>query len=132
MRTLCLFLTPSERKCSRLCRSESSFRYESGLFVQGLLKVSMLRKVLFFCSLRTFFSVCLCIWYAHTCTHSHSKKCVIFPWCHLFWCCSFPFNYLHVKIPSQSFLWYICFLRIFQDCSCILRYNNNILLSAWG
>ncbi|XP_075267366.1 guanine nucleotide exchange factor C9orf72 homolog isoform X3 [Opisthocomus hoazin] len=38
VRTLCLFLTPSERKCSRLCRTESSFRYESGLFVQGLLK----------------------------------------------------------------------------------------------
>ncbi|NXY68535.1 CI072 protein, partial [Glareola pratincola] len=38
VRTLCLFLTPSERKCSRLCRNESSFRYESGLFVQGLLK----------------------------------------------------------------------------------------------
>uniref|UniRef100_A0A669Q2E9 C9orf72-SMCR8 complex subunit n=1 Tax=Phasianus colchicus TaxID=9054 RepID=A0A669Q2E9_PHACC len=38
VRTLCLFLTPSERKCSRLCRSESSFKYESGLFVQGLLK----------------------------------------------------------------------------------------------
>ncbi|KAM6105481.1 guanine nucleotide exchange factor C9orf72 homolog isoform 2-T3 [Pterocles gutturalis] len=39
VRTLCLFLTPSERKCSRLCRSESSFKYESGLFVQGLLKM---------------------------------------------------------------------------------------------
>ncbi|XP_035746678.1 guanine nucleotide exchange C9orf72 homolog isoform X2 [Egretta garzetta] len=38
VRTLCLFLTPSERKCSRLCRNESSFKYESGLFVQGLLK----------------------------------------------------------------------------------------------
>ncbi|XP_069096771.1 guanine nucleotide exchange factor C9orf72 homolog isoform X2 [Pleurodeles waltl] len=37
VKTLCLFLTPSERKCSRLCRSESSFKYESGLFVQGLL-----------------------------------------------------------------------------------------------
>uniref|UniRef100_A0A6I8S8R3 C9orf72-SMCR8 complex subunit n=1 Tax=Xenopus tropicalis TaxID=8364 RepID=A0A6I8S8R3_XENTR len=38
VRTLCLFLSPTERKCSRLCRSESSFQYESGLFVQGLLK----------------------------------------------------------------------------------------------
>lgn len=38
VRTLCLFLSPAERKCSRLCRSESSFKYESGLFVQGLLK----------------------------------------------------------------------------------------------
>lgn len=61
VRTLCLFLTPSERKCSRLCRNESSFKYESGLFVQGLLKVSMLRKVLFFCTLRTFFNVCVCV-----------------------------------------------------------------------
>ncbi|CAH2293808.1 guanine nucleotide exchange C9orf72 homolog isoform X2 [Pelobates cultripes] len=40
VRTLCLFLSPTERKCSRLCRSESSFKYESGLFVQGLLKDS--------------------------------------------------------------------------------------------
>ncbi|KAG2466385.1 guanine nucleotide exchange C9orf72 homolog [Polypterus senegalus] len=40
VRTLCLFLTPTERKCSRLCRAESSFRYDSGLFVQGLLKDS--------------------------------------------------------------------------------------------
>lgn len=47
VRTLCLFLTPSERKCSRLCRNESSFKYESGLFVQGLLKVSTLSKILF-------------------------------------------------------------------------------------
>uniref|UniRef100_A0A8C5Z8U4 C9orf72-SMCR8 complex subunit n=1 Tax=Marmota marmota marmota TaxID=9994 RepID=A0A8C5Z8U4_MARMA len=39
VRTLCLFLTPAERKCSRLCEAESSFKYESGLFVQGLLKV---------------------------------------------------------------------------------------------
>ncbi|KAM5194672.1 guanine nucleotide exchange factor C9orf72 homolog isoform 2-T2 [Mantella aurantiaca] len=38
VRTLCLFLSPAERKCSRFCRSESSFKYESGLFVQGLLK----------------------------------------------------------------------------------------------
>ncbi|XP_077201370.1 guanine nucleotide exchange factor C9orf72 homolog isoform X1 [Paroedura picta] len=38
VRTLCLFLTSAERKCSRLCRSETSFKYESGLFVQGLLK----------------------------------------------------------------------------------------------
>uniref|UniRef100_U3FZQ2 C9orf72-like protein n=1 Tax=Micrurus fulvius TaxID=8637 RepID=U3FZQ2_MICFL len=38
VRTLCLFLTPAERKCSRLCRNETSFKYESGLFVQGLLK----------------------------------------------------------------------------------------------
>ncbi|XP_021498348.1 guanine nucleotide exchange factor C9orf72 homolog [Meriones unguiculatus] len=38
VRTLCLFLTPAERKCSRLCEAESSFKYESGLFVQGLLK----------------------------------------------------------------------------------------------
>ncbi|XP_027625595.1 guanine nucleotide exchange C9orf72 homolog isoform X5 [Tupaia chinensis] len=40
VRTLCLFLTPAERKCSRLCETESSFKYESGLFVQGLLKDS--------------------------------------------------------------------------------------------
>ncbi|KAG7279193.1 hypothetical protein CRUP_024394 [Coryphaenoides rupestris] len=40
VRTLCLFLTPSERKCSRLCKAESSFKYETGLFVQGLLKDS--------------------------------------------------------------------------------------------
>ncbi|XP_061101530.1 guanine nucleotide exchange factor C9orf72 homolog [Conger conger] len=40
VRTLCLFLTPAERKCSRLCRPESSFRYDTGLFVQGLLKDS--------------------------------------------------------------------------------------------
>lgn len=39
VRTLCLFLTPTERKCSRLCRSDSSFKYDTGLFVQGLLKV---------------------------------------------------------------------------------------------
>ncbi|MBN3321114.1 CI072 protein, partial [Atractosteus spatula] len=38
VRTLCLFLTPAERKCSRLCGGESSFRYDTGLFVQGLLK----------------------------------------------------------------------------------------------
>ncbi|XP_037677556.1 LOW QUALITY PROTEIN: guanine nucleotide exchange C9orf72 homolog [Choloepus didactylus] len=38
VKTLCLFLTPAERKCSRLCEAESSFKYESGLFVQGLLK----------------------------------------------------------------------------------------------
>ncbi|MEE6459081.1 hypothetical protein FKM82_000530 [Ascaphus truei] len=38
VKTLCLFLAPAERKCSRLCRTESSFKYESGLFVQGLLK----------------------------------------------------------------------------------------------
>ncbi|XP_069621414.1 guanine nucleotide exchange factor C9orf72 homolog [Ranitomeya imitator] len=38
VRTLCLFLSPAERKCSRLCRADSSFKYESGLFVQGLLK----------------------------------------------------------------------------------------------
>lgn len=42
VRTLCLFLTSAERKCSRLCRSETSFKYESGLFVQGLLKVRSL------------------------------------------------------------------------------------------
>nr|KAF6314246.1 C9orf72-SMCR8 complex subunit [Myotis myotis] len=30
----------TERKCSRLCEAESSFKYESGLFVQGLLKDS--------------------------------------------------------------------------------------------
>ncbi|XP_054583367.1 guanine nucleotide exchange factor C9orf72 homolog isoform X3 [Eptesicus fuscus] len=40
VKTLCLFLTPAERKCSRLCEAESSFKYESGLFVQGLLKDS--------------------------------------------------------------------------------------------
>lgn len=40
VRTLCLFLTPSERKCSRLCRADSSFKYDTGLFVQGLLKVA--------------------------------------------------------------------------------------------
>ncbi|XP_043917790.1 guanine nucleotide exchange C9orf72 homolog [Protopterus annectens] len=38
VRTLCLFLTPAERKCSRFCRNESSFKYDSGLFVQGLLR----------------------------------------------------------------------------------------------
>ncbi|KAG8455113.1 hypothetical protein GDO86_001359 [Hymenochirus boettgeri] len=38
VRTLCLFISPTERKCSRLCWSESAFKYESGLFVQGLLK----------------------------------------------------------------------------------------------
>ncbi|XP_044142599.1 guanine nucleotide exchange C9orf72 homolog isoform X2 [Bufo gargarizans] len=38
VRTLCLFLSPTERKCSRLCKAESSFKYESGLSVQGLLK----------------------------------------------------------------------------------------------
>ncbi|XP_076831102.1 guanine nucleotide exchange factor C9orf72 homolog [Brachyhypopomus gauderio] len=38
--TLCLFLTPTERKCSRLCRAEGSFKYDTGLFVQGLLKDS--------------------------------------------------------------------------------------------
>uniref|UniRef100_A0A672JB05 CI072 protein n=1 Tax=Salarias fasciatus TaxID=181472 RepID=A0A672JB05_SALFA len=41
VRTLCLFLTPAERKCSRLCRADSSFKYDTGLFVQGLLKDSM-------------------------------------------------------------------------------------------
>uniref|UniRef100_A0A3B5M2F2 Uncharacterized protein n=1 Tax=Xiphophorus couchianus TaxID=32473 RepID=A0A3B5M2F2_9TELE len=40
VRTLCLFLTPAERKCSRLCRASSSFKYDTGLFVQGLLKDS--------------------------------------------------------------------------------------------
>ncbi|KAJ0062614.1 hypothetical protein NL108_000219, partial [Boleophthalmus pectinirostris] len=40
VRTLCLFLTPSERKCSRLCKADSSFKYDTGLFVQGLLKDS--------------------------------------------------------------------------------------------
>uniref|UniRef100_A0A3Q3J9M7 Uncharacterized protein n=1 Tax=Monopterus albus TaxID=43700 RepID=A0A3Q3J9M7_MONAL len=40
VRTLCLFLTPAERKCSRLCRAPSSFKYDTGLFVQGLLKDS--------------------------------------------------------------------------------------------
>ncbi|KAM9708742.1 guanine nucleotide exchange factor C9orf72 homolog isoform 9-T9 [Menidia menidia] len=40
VRTLCLFLTPAERRCSRLCRPDSSFRYDTGLFVQGLLKDS--------------------------------------------------------------------------------------------
>ncbi|XP_060267015.1 guanine nucleotide exchange factor C9orf72 homolog isoform X3 [Ovis aries] len=44
VRTLCLFLTPAERKCSRLCEAESSFKYESGLFVQGLLKASLLAQ----------------------------------------------------------------------------------------
>lgn len=39
VRTLCLFLTPTERKCSRLCRADSSFKYDTGLLVQGLLKV---------------------------------------------------------------------------------------------
>ncbi|KAF7710604.1 guanine nucleotide exchange C9orf72 homolog [Silurus meridionalis] len=38
--TLCLFLTPSERKCSRLCRADGTFKYDTGLFVQGLLKDS--------------------------------------------------------------------------------------------
>uniref|UniRef100_A0A673C840 CI072 protein n=1 Tax=Sphaeramia orbicularis TaxID=375764 RepID=A0A673C840_9TELE len=40
VRTLCLFLTPTERKCSRLCKADSSFKYDTGLFVQGLLKDS--------------------------------------------------------------------------------------------
>ncbi|KAM9777652.1 LOW QUALITY PROTEIN: guanine nucleotide exchange factor C9orf72 homolog [Neosynchiropus ocellatus] len=40
VRTLCLFLTPVERKCSRLCKADSSFKYDTGLFVQGLLKDS--------------------------------------------------------------------------------------------
>uniref|UniRef100_A0A3Q3MBK4 CI072 protein n=1 Tax=Mastacembelus armatus TaxID=205130 RepID=A0A3Q3MBK4_9TELE len=40
VRTLCLFLTPAERKCSRLCKADSSFKYDTGLFVQGLLKDS--------------------------------------------------------------------------------------------
>ncbi|KAI3367916.1 hypothetical protein L3Q82_026739 [Scortum barcoo] len=39
VRTLCLFLTPAERKCSRLCKADSSFKYDTGLFVQGLLKI---------------------------------------------------------------------------------------------
>ncbi|XP_062904980.1 guanine nucleotide exchange factor C9orf72 homolog isoform X3 [Mobula hypostoma] len=38
VRTLCLFLTPNERKCSRLANASGSFKYNSGLFVQGLLK----------------------------------------------------------------------------------------------
>ncbi|XP_065153125.1 guanine nucleotide exchange factor C9orf72 homolog [Paramisgurnus dabryanus] len=38
--TLCLFLTPAERKCSRLCHSDGLFKYDTGLFVQGLLKDS--------------------------------------------------------------------------------------------
>ncbi|XP_053558562.1 guanine nucleotide exchange factor C9orf72 homolog [Bombina bombina] len=38
VKTLCLFLSSAERKCSRLCRPETSFKYESGLFIQGLLK----------------------------------------------------------------------------------------------
>ncbi|XP_066535230.1 guanine nucleotide exchange factor C9orf72 homolog isoform X2 [Hoplias malabaricus] len=38
--TLCLFLTPTERKCSRLCQADGSFKYDTGLFVQGLLKDS--------------------------------------------------------------------------------------------
>ncbi|CAJ1073984.1 guanine nucleotide exchange factor C9orf72 homolog isoform X2 [Xyrichtys novacula] len=40
VRTLCLFLAPAERKCSRLCKADSSFKYDAGLFVQGLLKDS--------------------------------------------------------------------------------------------
>ncbi|XP_021429839.1 guanine nucleotide exchange C9orf72 isoform X1 [Oncorhynchus mykiss] len=39
--TLCLFLTPAERKCSRFCKADSTFKYDTGLFVQGLLKDSM-------------------------------------------------------------------------------------------
>ncbi|XP_060702212.1 guanine nucleotide exchange factor C9orf72 homolog isoform X3 [Hemiscyllium ocellatum] len=38
VRTLCLFLTPNERKCARLANASGSFKYDSGLFVQGLLK----------------------------------------------------------------------------------------------
>ncbi|XP_051876683.1 guanine nucleotide exchange factor C9orf72 homolog [Pristis pectinata] len=38
VRTLCLFLTPTERKCARLANASGSFKYNSGLFVQGLLK----------------------------------------------------------------------------------------------
>ncbi|CAB1331026.1 unnamed protein product [Coregonus sp. 'balchen'] len=41
VRTLCLFLTPAERKCSRICKADSTFKYDTGLFVQGLLKDSM-------------------------------------------------------------------------------------------
>ncbi|XP_029585812.1 guanine nucleotide exchange C9orf72 [Salmo trutta] len=41
VRTLCLFLTPAERKCSRFCKADSTFKYDTGLFVQGLLKDSM-------------------------------------------------------------------------------------------
>ncbi|XP_071221901.1 guanine nucleotide exchange factor C9orf72-like [Salvelinus alpinus] len=41
VRTLCLFLTPAERKCSRYCKADSTFKYDTGLFVQGLLKDSM-------------------------------------------------------------------------------------------
>ncbi|XP_048852404.1 guanine nucleotide exchange factor C9orf72 homolog [Brienomyrus brachyistius] len=40
VRTLCLFLTPTERRCSRLCKADGSFSYDTGLFVQGLLKDS--------------------------------------------------------------------------------------------
>ncbi|XP_054653506.1 guanine nucleotide exchange factor C9orf72 homolog isoform X2 [Dunckerocampus dactyliophorus] len=40
VRTLCLFLTAAEKKCSRLCKADSSFKYDTGLFVQGLLKDS--------------------------------------------------------------------------------------------
>uniref|UniRef100_A0A8C7HSL6 C9orf72-SMCR8 complex subunit n=1 Tax=Oncorhynchus kisutch TaxID=8019 RepID=A0A8C7HSL6_ONCKI len=39
--TLCLFLTPAERKCSRFCKADSTFKYDTGLFVQGLLKDSV-------------------------------------------------------------------------------------------
>ncbi|KAM9787098.1 LOW QUALITY PROTEIN: guanine nucleotide exchange factor C9orf72 homolog [Syngnathus typhle] len=40
VRTLCLFLTATEKKCSRLCKADPSFKYDTGLFVQGLLKDS--------------------------------------------------------------------------------------------
>lgn len=47
VRTLSLFLTPAERKCSRLCKADSSFKYDTGLFVQGLLKVPCHSKLQF-------------------------------------------------------------------------------------
>lgn len=104
VRTLCLFLTPSERKCSRLCRSESSFKYESGLFVQGLLKVSILRRVLFLCGFRTFNMYVL---FAHTIcmkiyTHIHVwRNLSFFPW--VLDARAYACDYFNVTIPSQSF-----------------------------
>ncbi|XP_032821899.1 guanine nucleotide exchange factor C9orf72 homolog [Petromyzon marinus] len=38
VKTLCLFLSPAERRCSRLADPEAKDKYEYGLVVQGLLK----------------------------------------------------------------------------------------------
>lgn len=59
VRTLCLFLTPTERKCSRLCRADSSFKYDTGLFVQGLLKVLSRSLTSFSVSLNCRLDLCI-------------------------------------------------------------------------